>query len=204
MNFLGKQNSVPGLTNYGKSIFAYTGLTVPPNDYGLKILQQKHIELYGIYHNTDYKNNRNFNPQMVIKNIYDNGKGTPIELNFAFGFILCDVGYDLRYVRCFKKNSNIFHLGLIVKSDNKKDEYYIDVGSPNYFKIPIPLNIKDETNGIRIAKECKNSKEYVILDNANDVIIYRFNDDPVLVSDIQNSWELLNNFSYDSNYKKNT
>lgn len=118
----------------------------------LKKIHMKHIQQFA-FSNSDYFNRRNeclmtgFRPDFVILNMINTKKGICMELNFAFGLLLDDLGYNVKYVKCLKRNKDryykIFHLGLIVtaidETKGKLQDYFVDIGFGEYFRYPIPI-----------------------------------------------------------------
>ena len=143
-----KEICLEGLTCESKTEHS---MFMPTYDF-LKKLHMKHIQQFA-FSNSDYFNRRNecltigFRPDLVIFNMIDTKKGVCMELNFAFGLLLDNLGYKVKYVKCLKRNKDryykIFHLGLIVtaidETKGKLQDYFVDIGFGEYFRYPIPI-----------------------------------------------------------------
>ena len=79
----------------------------------------------------------NFNPTNIIDDFLEKKYGMCMELNYFFGTLLIDKGYNVRFVKCFKPHNDsffdIWHMALIV------DDHFVDVGFGEYFRKPIKL-----------------------------------------------------------------
>jgi len=189
MNFLRTGRFPTSFGQYFNTV-AFPSLFLPstPLDLRLKLLIRKHIELYA-FSNAEYfqkDENHDFKPELIVDKVFTRRKGMCMELNFAFGILLDNLGYDVRFVKCFKPHHDsyftIFHLGIIVGIKEEGDEYFVDVGFGEYFREPIPMDHNRVTDGVRIEKV---GDSFDVWDNKKNSLIFRIKSDPVNVETIQ-------------------